>query len=91
MRHVVPNLETIYFPSIPHPPLRSDGTEIAPDKAESGWPRYLLPGRPSVWLHLPNQFMSLFALANCRQIYKVESYQGLPYSVGQDLAFQPGC
>jgi hypothetical protein len=36
------------------------------------------PDPPSGALqHLPNQFVSLFALANCRQIYKVECYQGL--------------
>ena len=44
------------------------------------------PGRPSGALRLPNQFRSLFALANCRQIYKVECYQDLLQGDGQDFS-----
>ena len=41
--------------------------------------------------YLPNHFMDLFALANCRQIYTVESNQGLPQGDGGTPAFQPCC
>jgi hypothetical protein len=41
--------------------------------------------------YLLNQFMNLFTLANCRQIYTVESNQGLPQGDGGTSAFQPCC
>jgi len=36
--------------------------------------------------YLPNQFMDLFALANGRQIYTVESNQGLPSGRRRDFS-----
>jgi hypothetical protein len=44
------------------------------------------PGPPPDALRLPNQFRSLFALANCRQIYRVECYQDLLQGDGQDFS-----